>query len=234
MQPYFLPYIGYYQLINEVDIFVLTDSYQYEKNSWINRNRIISNGAIDFISLPIRRESHRLAIKDRHISKIFSNEKCLKTIFHSYHKTDYYADFYPVIKEIISYSNYNLYDYLLNSLKIILNYLQIDINFIRASELDINYSLSPQEKIISICKELNAESYVNLPGGRHLYDKTIFENANIELGFINPICLPYSQNLTNKILNKTFEPNLSIIDMIFNEGFTNTKIKHMPKYDVAT
>jgi hypothetical protein len=234
MQPYFLPYVGYYQLISEVDTFVITDSYQYEKNSWISRNRIINNGAVEFISLPIRKGSHQLAIKDRYISREFSIEKFLKTIFHAYHKSHYYADFYPVVKEIISYGNYNLNDYLINSLEIILNYLKIDINFISLSELDINYKLSPQEKIISICKELDAKIYVNLPGGRDLYDKPTFENENIELKFIHPNYSPYPQNLTNKIQDRTFEPNLSIIDMIFSDGPTNTKIKHLPEYELVT
>jgi hypothetical protein len=230
MQPYFLPYIGYYQLIKEVDTFVIADSYQFAKQSWINRNRIINNGAINFLTLPMKKAPHQSSINNRFIAETFSAEKFLKTIHHSYHKANFYWESIPIIEEIISYKELNLNDFLMHSIDLLLNHFEINKNYIRTSELNIKHNLSPQEKIISICKDLDATTYINLPGGRNLYDASSFTSEKIELKFINTCFVSYPQIRGSKIRTGDFVPKLSIVDMIFNDGIKNIIETHLPNY----
>ncbi len=74
MQPYFFPYIGYFQLINTVDEFVVYDNIEFTKKGWINRNRILVNGKDEYITLPIKKDSDFLHVKDRFLAETWSKD----------------------------------------------------------------------------------------------------------------------------------------------------------------
>ena len=120
----------------------------------------------------------------------------------------------------------------MHSIEIILNHFEIKKNYVRTSELNIKHNLSPQEKIISICKDLDATTYINLPGGRNLYDASSFTSEKIELKFINTCFLTYPQIHGSKIKTEDFVPKLSIVDMIFNDGIKNIIETHLPNYEL--
>lgn len=210
MQPYFFPYIGYWQLINTVDKFVIYDNIQYEKRGWIQRNRILNNGKDQLITIPIKKDSDYLDIKERIISEKYINEsiKILNKLNAAYSKAPYYSSVISLLERCIQYDESNLFKFLYNSILEIVKYLEINTEIIISSSINIDHSLKNKYKVMAICKELNANIYINPIGGMELYDKTEFRNEGINLCFIKSNLNEYKQ------FNNEFIPALSIIDVL--------------------
>jgi len=212
MQPYFFPYIGYWQLINAVDIYVIYDDVNFMKKGWINRNNILINGQPKFINLQISKASQNKLINEIELlGNETYNAKLLKTIKASYKKAPYYEEVFPLIKNIIEQDEKNLAKFLAESIVEISKYLGIKTKFVMSSDIEKNNSLRGQDKIIEICKLLNADVYINSIGGRDLYLQKDFHSNGIELKFLKANEIKYKQ------FNNEFVPNLSIVDvMMFN------------------
>ncbi|WP_018249185.1 WbqC family protein [Orenia marismortui] len=209
MQPYFLPYIGYFQLINQVDKFILYDDVNYINRGWINRNRILLNGEAHMITLALSGASqskliNQIVIHDGERQK----KKLLKTIRHAYVKAPYYDQVFPLIEEIMLNDESNLVKFIEFSLKGIANYLDFNTEFIISSKIKKDNELIGQNKILEICKELEAGIYINPIGGYELYSKEEFIREGIELYFIKAEDIKYKQ------YKNEFIPNLSIIDIL--------------------
>mgnify|MGYP003643173744 CR=1 FL=1 len=214
MQPYFFPYIGYFQLINSVDKFIIYDNIQYTKKGWINRNKILVNSSDKIITLPIKKDSDYLDIKERVLANIWEQEKIkmLNLIKSSYKKSPYFNKVYPVISSIFEVPNTNLFEFLLNSLHLLNSYLKIKTKITISSDINIDHSLKSTDKVIAICKEFNTTTYINAIGGQKLYNVKDFKNEGIDLKFIK------SSPLTYKQYDNEFIPWLSIIDVLmFNK-----------------
>lgn len=211
MQPYFLPYIGYFQLLNAVDKYVIYDNIQFTKKGWINRNRILQNGKDILITIPLEKDSDYLDIKDRFISNNFDKKKLLNQIRESYRKAPYFGDVMPLMEEIISCEEDNLFLYIYNSVIAVCKYLNINTEIIVSSALSIDHSLKGQDKVIAICKELEATDYYNAIGGQELYNTEDFKKEDINLHFVSTNPIEYEQ------FKSEFVPWLSILDvMMFN------------------
>ncbi len=215
MQPYFAPYIGYFQLMNCVDKFVVYDNIQFTKKGWINRNRLLLNGKDEIFTIPLLKDSDYADIKDRKLALDFLevNKKTLRKIESSYKKAPFYHNVCEELNKCFLYDEEkNLFNFILNSLNIFKNYLKINTEIIISSTVDNeNYNLKGKERVIHLCKELDANHYINPIGGTLLYDKTYFEENGILLNFIQSEYVDYKQ------FNNEFVPWLSIIDlMMFN------------------
>lgn len=213
MQPYFFPYIGYWQLINSVDKFVIYDDVNFIKRGWINRNRILVNGEAKFINLKMNKASQNKLINEIEllIDPIY-NKKLLKTIEYSYKKAPYYGEVFPVIESIIMQKEKNLARYLEFSIRKICEYLLISTELIISSSINKNNDLKGQDKILEICKILGADEYYNAIGGKELYSYEDFVFQGINLKFLKTDVIRYKQ-FSNKFIS-----NLSIIDvMMFNK-----------------
>jgi hypothetical protein len=214
MQPYFFPYIGYFQLINAVDEFVVYDNIEYTKKGWINRNRILVNGSDSFITLPIKKDSDYLDIKERSIAESWKHEriKLLNRINGAYRKAPFFKIIYNIIGECILFEENNLHSFILESLNKVNSYLDIKTPIVISSSLKINHELKSEKKIIDICKERKSDTYINPIGGINLYRKENFDEEGIDLFFLK------SEKFIYKQFENIFVPNLSIIDvMMFNE-----------------
>ena len=216
MQPYIFPYIGYFHLINSVDEFVIYDNIQYTKKGWINRNRILSNGEDTILTFPLKKDSDYLDVKDRILADVWDKEKIklLNKIQISYKNSPEYNLVYPIIEECILHQETNLFKFILNSLIILNSYLEIKTQIITSSDIDIDHSLKSLDKVIAICKNLKATTYVNAIGGQELYDVKDFKDKDIKLKFIKSNPLVYKQ------YKNAFIPWLSILDVLF---FNNKK-----------
>lgn len=215
MQPYLFPYIGYYQMINGSDYFVIADDVQFIKKGWINRNRILLNGEPSLITLPLNRDSTYLKIYERSFENQAGSKRritFLNKIVNSYHKAPEFTNVYPLIEKIMSFENYNVAEFLHNSIKEICLYLDISTKIIVESTLNLPSELDYQDSIIYVCKELKAKRYINPIGGMDLYSRRKFEENSIELKFIKT-----RETLDYRQFYNKFVPNLSIIDvMMFN------------------
>jgi len=213
MQPYFFPYIGYFQLINSVDKFIIYDNIQYTKKGWINRNRILVNKKDQLITLPIRKDSDYLNIIERELSESWKidKNKMLNVIKSSYNKAPYFQDTFELISKCLNNPETNLFKFIYDSIVSINNYLEIKTPIIISSTVDIDHTLKSQDKVLSLCKKQNADIYINSIGGVELYNKETFRKNNIELNFIKSNPIQYKQ------FNNEFISWLSIIDvMMFN------------------
>lgn len=213
MQPYLFPYIGYFQLMNAVDEFVVYDNIEFTKKGWINRNRVLVNGMDAYISFPLKKDSDYLNIRDRYLAEVWvtDRKKMLNRIQASYSKSPYYSAVYPIIEKAILSDENNLFLFILNSLNLIKEYLQIPTSLVTSSSIPVDHTLKAEKKVIEICKSRKADVYLNPIGGLDLYDKKEFKDSGIELHFLKSDPIEYKQ------FENDFVPWLSIIDvMMFN------------------
>lgn len=220
MQPYFLPYIGYFQLMNKVDEFVVYDNIEYTKKGWINRNRILMNGRDAYVSLPLKKASDYSQIRDRVLAESWPSERIslLNKISSAYQKAPHYASVYPVIEEIVKFEDANLFAFIFHSLEQIKAYLAISTPLVVSSTLPIDHKLKAADKVLAICQARGADIYINPIGGTELYDENEFAAQNIDLRFLKTSTIKYKQ------FDDNFVPLLSILDvMMFNTKDTITE-----------
>lgn len=210
MQPYLFPYLGYYQLIRAVDAFVVYDDVNYIQRGWINRNNILNQGKAQLITLEIIGGSQNKLINQILVGN--NRVKFLRTLKQNYSKAPEFSSVFPLLEEVLMQQERNLASYLYYALRRISDYLGLHPQWHMASSLHKNNALRGQEKVLSICEELKATHYINLPGGEALYDRESFSRRGVCLSFIHPRPVNYSQ------FGREFVPNLSIIDvMMFND-----------------
>lgn len=208
MQPYFMPYLGYWQLINVVDSFVIYDNIEYTKNGYIRRNNYLLNGKSKTFSLSLKKDSDYLNICERVLSENFDKNKLLNQISASYKKAPYYDTVFELLKKIVFYSDDNLFNYIFNSIYIICDYLDIKTKLIISSTIEINHELKCQNKVLAFCDYFKCEKYISATGGKHLYSYADFSRNNCKLIYIKIGDIKYKQ------FDDNFVPNLSIIDVL--------------------
>lgn len=218
MQPYFLPYLGYWQLINAVDSFIILDNLKYVKQSWINRNRYIGqNSNINYFSINLKKSSDYDNINKKIISDkwIKNKKKYLKSIKFSYKDSINFKDGFSLINKIFNYETIILSDLIFYSICEIKKYLDIKTTLIKSSDLNLNDYENKQEFLVQICRKFNANNYINSENGQKLYSKKYFLKKNINLFFLKKKKISYSQN------SKKFIDNLSIVDLLMNNEKKN-------------
>ena len=210
MQPYLFPYIGYFQLIQAADKFVVYDNIQFTKKGWINRNRILVNGKDEFITLPLKKDSDFLNINERKLADTFTTDriKLLRKLSEAYKKAPEFKHVFPLIESLINSNEENLFGFIFQSMQSVCKYLDIKTEFVISSAIPIDHQLKAQDKVIAICKALHASQYINPIGGLELYSKEVFKQNNIELNFIKANAVEYKQ------FSDEFVSALSIIDVL--------------------
>jgi hypothetical protein len=191
MQPYFFPYIGYFQLIAAVDLFIVYDNIKYTKKGWISRNRMLLNGKDVTFSLSLKRDSDHLDICERSLAADFDRDKLLE--------------------QIIRHEDANLFRFLHYSIAKTCEHLGITTEIRISSDIAIDHGLKGQDRVLAVCKTVGARIYVNAIGGTELYSKDKFRENGLELRFIKSSPFEYTQ------FGESFVPWLSIVDvMMFN------------------
>ena len=215
MQPYFFPYIGYFQLINAVDLFIVYDNIKYTKKGWISRNRMLQQGRAVAFSLALRRGSDFLDVRDRELAADFDGGRLLNQIREAYRRAPYFAQAFPVVEQVMQYGDRNLFRFLHNSILKTCEYLGIGTEIAKSSDIQVDHSLKHQDKVVALCEKVGASLYVNAIGGMELYSREDFQARGIELKFIKPRPFEYRQ------FDNEFVPWLSIIDvMMFSSAAT--------------
>jgi len=216
MQPYFLPYIGYFQLMAAADKFVVFDDVNYINRGWINRNRLLLNGAAHTFSVPLLGASQNKLICEIELDDNQSwREKLLRTIRQAYGKAPCYAQTYPLMESLINYPSIRLDEFLLNSLREVVRYLSLDVKIVSSSRIYNNAHLKGQDRILDICRQEQSSTYINPIGGVDLYDRDSFSKQDIQLNFLRSNQISYSQGKGEHV------PWLSIMDVLmFNEPDT--------------
>ncbi len=211
MQPYFFPYIGYFQLIAAVDQFIVYDNIKYTKKGWINRNRMLQNGKDVMFSLPLKSDSDYLDICQRTVAADFNRDKLLNQFKGTYRHAPYFEQTFPLVEQIVRYEDTNLFRFLHHSIVKTCEHLGIATEIRISSGIAMDHELKNQDKVLALCEAVGATTYINTIGGMELYSKETFRERGIELKFIRSKPFEYPQ------FGNEFVPWLSIIDvMMFN------------------
>lgn len=208
-QPYFFPYLGYWQMINAADVFLICDDYSYIKQGWINRNRILINNSPHFFCIPVSHPSCNKTIREHTIaSNPIQFQKLLKTISYAYQKAPYFNEGYSLFESLLLYPNSNLSKYVENSIRQICRYLGIQTEIRNSSEFYIDKYQDKQERFLRYCKMFHATTWINPIGGLSLYNPHEVAAYGVGLKFLKSDLPPYRQ------FNNDFVPGLSILDAI--------------------
>lgn len=215
MQPYFMPYIGYFQTMAAVDTYVVYDDVQYIKGGWVSRNNIIIGGEKKMFTIILKGASPNKLFNEVEIGDDFKKfERLLQS---AYAKAPYFSEIMPLLHTIFTYDEKSLGKFLLHSYQVLLDYWEIRTKLVLSSELEKDGTLRGQEKVLNICKNLHATEYYNAIGGQELYDKKVFAEHGVKLGFVQTQVESYPQ------FAPEFIPNLSIIDVLMHNGKAGTK-----------
>lgn len=217
MQPYFFPYIGYFQLMHAVDQFIVYDNIEFTKRGWINRNRVLVNGADAYITVSLKKDSDYLQVVDRYLAEIWPDERrsLLNRVTESYRKAPYFEQVFPFLKDSLHMEERNLFKFLFSTLTAAKEYIGIATPLVVSSSVQIDQTLRASEKVLALCKARGAEVYMNPIGGVELYSKEQFRRQGVDLVFLKSDNIHYTQ------FSNEFVPFLSIIDvMMFNSKET--------------
>ena len=218
-QPYFIPYFPYWQLIAAADVFIVSDDYNYIREGWINRNRILIGDRVQYFRLDVRHNDSSRLIKDKLVVP-FDPKPKLRTLEMAYHSAPHFAEAYPIMELILNYEGQDLLGILELSIKEICAYLGIQTRLVKSSSYEGNSAFRREERIYDFCRRLGAGRYINAIGGQTLYDKEEFWRRGLELKFLQSTMPPYSQALRYRrrtTWGREFVPNLSVLDaMMFN------------------
>jgi len=182
MQPYYFPYIGYYQLINSVDTFYVYDDVAFIKKGWFNKNKIVINNTEYSFTIPLKNVSQNRNINEHFVSEEFNKWKdnFYKTLYLNYNKSIHFNDVFSIIEDTLKYDN--IVDITQTSLELVCKYLDIQTKFERTSNM-FGINSSKGQRLIDITHKVGANIYINSIGGRVLYDKEEFKKHNIDLFF---------------------------------------------------
>lgn len=228
MQPYFFPYIGYFQLISAVDLFIVYDNIKYTKKGWVNRNRMLQNGKDVMFSLPLKSDSDYLDVRDRVLAADFKRDKLLSQFKGAYRKASYFSQTFPLIEQVVQHEEANLFGFLHHAIVKTCGHLGITTEIRNSSDIAIDHDLKNQDKVLALCEAVGARTYVNAIGGMDLYSKDTFRKNGIDLKFIQSKPFEYPQ------FGDAFVPWLSIIDVMMFNPLDTLQTRILTNYELNT
>ena len=217
MQPTYLPWIGYFGLIYQVDIFVIYDDVQFDKRSWQQRNKIKTQSGSQWLTVPVKSKG----MYSQKINEVIIDPKSnfstshIKAIETNYARAPFFKVYKNYIFDCIESNSKSLLSLNQSLICLISNILNIEIEFVRSSDLKV--AGKKEERLVNICKKLSADRYVSPPGSKVYLDETdIFVKNNLTLAYQNFKHPIYPQ------INGDFISHMAIIDVLFNCGSDKT------------
>lgn len=210
MQPYFFPYLGYFQLVQAADHFVFYDDVMFIKKGWINRNRILMHGNDFLFSIPLEKQSQHKSIRQSTLA--YGTEfpsKWLQQIESAYKKAAHYQEVLELIHRVIQEKPASIADLAAKSVMETWAYLGLEQKFYMSSELKTKPDVDRALRLIHITQELGDSHYINAVNGQALYDKPFFAAQGVQLDFLSPKLQPYPQGNQSE-----FMAGLSMIDVL--------------------
>jgi len=186
MQPYFMPYAGYFRLFEAADVFVIFDCVQFPRRGWVHRNRFpLRDGRLDWLTLPVAR-----CPRDTRIDNLAFAPDADSRLFDAIQRfpelTKACSQHSALLDLVMNIGTGTLADYLCGQLRSVAGMLGLSKTVVRSSQLSIDPATCGQARVIAIAKTIGATRYINSPGGREFYDAQSFADHGIELKFLNP------------------------------------------------
>ncbi len=210
IQPYFFPYLGYFQLVGAVDKVIFFDDVNYIKSGWINRNRILINNEVNYFTIPVLKASSNKFIREIEFELIPNEkERLLNKIRLAYSRAPFFDKVIKVLECVLSYEVNHISELAIASIKECCSYLNIKMEYSTSSETHSgNRGLFKTDRLVDICTSEGANTYINPKGGKSLYSSIPFLDKGIKLKFLNPHIPEYNQ------FEKHYIPDLSILDVM--------------------
>lgn len=220
MQPYLLPYLGYFQLMQATDRFVFYDDVAFINRGWINRNQLLAGGQARLFTMPLQQASQNRLICEIDIDDSQPwRKKLLQNISQNYRRAPFFEEVFPLAESLLTFPETNLSAFLLNSFRVLLPALGLRTELVASSRSYNNQHLRAQARILDICLQEGATAYTNAIGGKALYEPAAFAGHGIKLTFIRPNLRPYRQS------GADFVAGLSILDVLmFNSPQERTSL----------
>ncbi|MDB3872243.1 WbqC family protein [Candidatus Pelagibacter sp.] len=218
LQSNYIPWKGYFDIMNMADEFIFYDEAQYTKNDWRNRNKILTRNGIQWLTLPVRQKKLSQLIKDTKIEDRRWAKKHWESLRQNYSKAKYFKKYKEIFEmiyincneEFLSEINYKF----INAINKILG-----IKTIMRSSSEFNKTTAgPSERLLEICKECDADIYLSGPSARNYLNEGLFAQNNVKVEWMN-----YDNYSEYQQLFRPFNYNVTILDLIFNEGDNATK-----------
>ena len=211
LQSNYIPWKGYFDIINTVDYFVLYDTAKYTKNDWRNRNRIKTPGGVQWMTIPIDYATANTIQETKTANNIW-RKKHWKTILQNYSKAKYFNNYKDIFYDLYLNCEHDLLSCINYSfIKCINNILNINTTVLWSNEFDLQGDKN--EKLINICMQLDAKDYISGPSASNYLDTGLFSANGINITWVDYQNYPvYSQ------MHAPFYHHVSILDLIFNEG----------------
>lgn len=211
-QPHYLPWLGYFDKMEQVDCFVILDDVQFEKNAWQNRNRIKTASGWQWLSVPVRHRFPQIISEVRVDNAVSWSRKHLHAVIVHYAGTPFFQVYRPFLEELYCRQWRLLVDLSLATIAYLADALTIRTKTLLASSLGLRGPQGPTDRLVAICRALGADTYLSGTGATTYLDIARFEAAGVRVLFQAFECPPYPQRFGG------FVPNLSVLDLLLNCG----------------
>lgn len=225
LQPNYIPWIGYFELINFSDAFIFLDDVQYTKRDWRNRNYINFKDSKYLLSIPVitkgkfNQKINQVNFLDRKFK-----QKHLQLIKNAYYRSEYFEEIFNILEFAYNFNDNNLLsNFNINLIEIFSKYLKLKTKFFKSSDFGIN--LKSNKKLVEICKKINADIYISGKKALNYLDEDVFKKENIKLKIID-----YKKQKNYIVSKSSFINKLSILDLLFNQG--PNSYKYLQKLEV--
>jgi hypothetical protein len=222
MQPTYLPWLGYFDLIAQSKDFIFLDNVKFNKSSYHHHNKILgANGEI-VLSVPTFVNKGRMNTLINEVTIDYSKKwqkKHLESIRQSYSKSPYFDQVYPDIESIIAIKDLNLCELNIRLIKLFASRFSFDTNFYLASEI-ANSAQDNVQRLINYCEILQCDNYYSPVGSSYLNkvdNKELFKSAKITVSIQKFKLTPYLQK------SKSFTPYMSVVDALMYSGYDETR-----------
>ncbi len=215
LQSSYIPWKGYFDLVNAADVFVLYDEVQYTRRDWRNRNKIIVDGVPKWLTIPVESKGrYEAAITDMQVADDKWADKHLNTIRHAYRKAPFFADFFPRIEDAYRDAARMSQLYAVNRLFIERLSRMIGAETVFAVSQDTPRTTSdPTRRLAEICTAHGATMYLSGPAAKAYLDPAVFDDAGIDLRYCDYTGYPAYEQASG-----TFEHGVSVIDLLLRVG----------------
>jgi hypothetical protein len=211
MQPYYFPYIGYFQLMAACDEFVIYDDVQYSKGGWANRNRILHDHKVAWLTLPVGNAPLGSSYREKtYLLGPAQRRSHLARIAAAYRKAPMFDAVYPLVESLMAFEDDRVAGFNAHLVSSLAGLLGLQCRLHLGSDFDNPSGERGQQRILQLCKRLGADTYLNAIGGTALYQEPDFTSAGISLRFLRPVARPYPQAA------REFSPFLSILDVLMH------------------
>lgn len=214
VQSNYIPWKGYFDLIASVDEFILYDDVQYTRRDWRNRNLIKTPTGLHWLTIPVEVKGKYLQkIRDVVVSDATWARTHWRTLVHHYARSEHFGEFQPIVEgwygavaelKLLTQINEHL-------LRAICGVLEIGTTIKRSSEYELSEGRT--ERLLHLCTQTGARTYVSGPSARSYLDESIFASAGVSVEWMGYDGYPeYPQ------LHPPFAHGVSVLDLLFNTG----------------